>query len=59
MSILVDGGVFLVDCGSRLIRVALTIYVSWRRRYFEKGFKKGTAKTPARVRRENPPDPGT
>ena len=39
--------------------VALTIYIFWGRHYFVRGLKKGTAKNPARVRRENPPDPGT
>lgn len=41
------------------ITVALTVYVFWGRQYFVKGLKKGTAKNPATVRRENPPDPGT
>jgi uncharacterized iron-regulated membrane protein len=45
--------------GLALITVALTIYIFWGRRFFERGYKKGTARNPARVRRENPPDPGT
>ena len=37
------------------LAIALTVYV-FRRRLFERGYRKGTAINPGKVRRENPPD---
>jgi hypothetical protein len=37
------------------IALALTVVV-FRRRMFERGYRKGEAKNPDEVRRENPPD---
>jgi hypothetical protein len=37
------------------LAVALTIYV-FRRRRFDRGYRKGTAANPGAVKRENPPD---
>ena len=40
-----------------LIGIALVLtVVVFRRRLFERGYRKGEAKDPQRVRRENPPD---
>jgi hypothetical protein len=37
------------------LAIALTIYV-FRRRRFDRGYRKGTAADPRQVKRENPPD---
>ena len=37
------------------IAIALTAYV-FRRRRFDRGYRKGTAANPKQVKRENPPD---
>lgn len=37
------------------LAVALTIYV-FRRRKFDRGYRKGSAADPREVRRQNPPD---
>jgi len=37
------------------LAVALTVFV-FRRRLFDRGYRKGTAAHPRQVRRENPPD---
>lgn len=37
------------------LAIGLTIYL-FRRRRFDKGYRKGTAADPHQVRRENPPD---
>ncbi len=42
--------------GLAIIAVVLTVYIFSRRRNFEPGPKKGVARNPAKVRRENPPD---
>lgn len=40
-----------------LIALALVLtIVAFRRRWFERGYRKGEARNPAEVRRENPPD---
>jgi len=40
-----------------LIAVGWTVWIFARRRSFQDGPKKGTARDPAKVRRQNPPDP--
>ena len=37
------------------LAIALTVYI-FRRRRFDRGYRKGTAADPRQVRRENPPD---
>jgi hypothetical protein len=37
------------------LAIGLTMYV-FRRRRFDRGYRKGTAADPRQVRRENPPD---
>lgn len=37
------------------LAIALTIIV-FRKRLFERGYRKGTAADPGKVKRENPPD---
>lgn len=37
------------------LAIALTIYV-FRKRKFERGYRKGSAANPVRVKRDNPPD---
>ena len=37
------------------LALALTIFV-FRKRWFERGYRKGEAKNPGQVKRENPPD---
>ena len=37
------------------LAIGLTIYI-FRRRRFDRGYRKGTAADPRQVRRENPPD---
>ena len=37
------------------LAIALTVVV-FRKRLFERGYRKGSAARPAQVRRENPPD---
>ena len=37
------------------VALALTIYI-FRRRKFDRGYRKGTAADPREVRRQNPPD---
>jgi hypothetical protein len=37
------------------LAIALTIFV-FRKRLFERGYRKGTAAQPEQVKRENPPD---
>jgi uncharacterized membrane protein len=37
------------------LAIALTIYV-FRRRRFDRGYRKGSAADPRQVKRENPPD---
>lgn len=37
------------------VAIALTFYL-FRRRRFDRGYRKGTAANPQQVRRENPPD---
>jgi len=37
------------------LAIALTFYV-FRRRRFDRGYRKGTAADPRQVKRENPPD---
>lgn len=39
-----------------VLAVVLTLIV-FRRRHFDKGYRKGTAADPGQVRRENPRDP--
>ncbi|HEY6641439.1 hypothetical protein [Povalibacter sp.] len=40
-----------------LIGLALVLtYVAFKRRWFERGYRKGEAKNPAETRRQNPPD---
>jgi hypothetical protein len=47
---------FLV-AGLVLIALALILtLVVFRRRWFERGYRKGEAKDPGQVKRENPPD---
>ena len=47
---------FLVG-GLALIALALVLtFVVFRKRWFERGYRKGDAKDPERVKRENPPD---
>lgn len=47
---------FLVG-GLVLIVLALVLtFVVFRKRWFERGYRKGDAKDPERVKRENPPD---
>jgi hypothetical protein len=49
-------GQFLLG-GLVLIALALVLtVVVFRRRWFERGYRKGEAKDPGRVKRENPPD---
>ena len=38
------------------IVVALTIFSFWRRRYADRGYKKGVARHPEQVRQQNPQD---
>jgi hypothetical protein len=38
-----------------VLAVALTVWV-FRKRLFDRGYRKGQAANPERVRRENPPD---
>ena len=38
-----------------VLALALTVFV-FRRRLFERGYRKGEAKDPAQVKQENPPD---
>ena len=43
--------------GLVLIALALVLtLVVFRKRWFERGYRKGEAKDPAEVKRENPPD---
>jgi hypothetical protein len=42
--------------GLIVLAVALTIFV-FRKRLFERGYRKGQAAKPDEVKRENPPDP--
>lgn len=37
------------------LAIALTVFV-FRKRRFDRGYRKGTAANPEQVRRENPPD---
>jgi hypothetical protein len=37
------------------LALALTFFV-FRKRWFERGYRKGEAKNPSQVKRENPPD---
>ncbi|PZN35382.1 MAG: hypothetical protein DIU71_00050 [Proteobacteria bacterium] len=37
------------------VTVALTVFI-FRRRLFDRGYRKGAAKDPEQVRRDNPPD---
>jgi hypothetical protein len=37
------------------LALALTFFV-FRKRWFERGYRKGEAKSPSQVKRENPPD---
>jgi len=37
------------------LAIGLTVYL-FRRRRFDRGYRKGTAADPGQVRRENPPD---
>jgi hypothetical protein len=47
---------FLVG-GLVLIALALVLtFVVFRKRWFERGYRKGEAKNPQQVKRENPPD---
>lgn len=36
--------------------VAMTVYGFWRKRYADRGYKKGEAKNPQHVRKQNPPE---
>jgi hypothetical protein len=38
-----------------LLALVLTFFV-FRKRWFERGYRKGDAKNPGQVKRENPPD---
>ena len=38
-----------------VLALALTFFV-FRKRWFERGYRKGEAKNPSQVKRENPPD---
>ena len=38
------------------IVVALTVFSFWRKRYADRGPKKGEVRDPEQVRRQNPPD---
>ena len=51
------GDFFWWVVGLALLALIWTVYIFSRRRYFQDGPKKGVAKNPAKVRRENPPDP--
>ena len=43
--------------GLVLIALALVLtFVVFRKRWFERGYRKGEAKDPQKVKRENPPD---
>ncbi|HEY7641405.1 MAG TPA: hypothetical protein VH814_16880 [Steroidobacteraceae bacterium] len=47
---------FLVG-GLIFIALALALtFVVFRKRWFDRGYRKGEAKDPAEVKRENPPD---
>jgi hypothetical protein len=47
---------YLIPCLILIaLALALTIYV-FRRRKFDRGYRKGTAADPQEVRRQNPPD---
>lgn len=47
---------FLVG-GLVFIALALVLtFVAFRQRWFDRGYRKGEAKDPAEVKRENPPD---
>jgi hypothetical protein len=46
---------FSVVLGLIALAIALTIFV-FRRRLFERGYRKGEAADPGRVKRQNPPD---
>jgi hypothetical protein len=47
---------FLVG-GLVFIALALVLtFVVFRKRWFERGYRKGEAKNPGEVKRENPPD---
>lgn len=47
---------FLVG-GLVLIALALVLtFFVFRKRWFERGYRKGEAKNPGQVKRENPPD---
>ena len=46
---------FVPILGLIALAIGLTIYV-FRRRRFDRGYRKGTAADPRQVRRENPPD---
>jgi hypothetical protein len=49
-------GQFLVG-GLVFIALALVLtFVVFRKRWFERGYRKGEAKDPGEVKRENPPD---
>ena len=52
---MVDHDLFWIGVGLILLTLALTIYV-FRRRWFDRGYKKGEAANPDEVRRQNPPD---
>lgn len=43
--------------GLALIVLISTIYIFKRRRGFDEGPREGEARNPAKVRRQNPPDP--
>jgi hypothetical protein len=46
-----------LTAGLVLIALALVLtFVVFRKRWFERGYRKGEAKHPGQVRRENPPD---
>jgi hypothetical protein len=45
--------------GTVLLLVALALvltFVVFRKRWFERGYRKGEAKDPSKVKRENPPE---
>lgn len=49
------GEYFLPVLGLIVAAIALTMYV-FRRRRFDRGYRKGRAADPSQVKRENPPD---
>ena len=47
---------FLVGALVLIVLALVLTFVAFRKRWFERGYRKGEAKDPQRVKRENPPD---